>query len=124
VLEVGGEQVSFDATSDAQIQLRERSEQLRKRENSQASFGQDVGSGVEMKERDFSKLDELCGNFYENKRSVFHGRDKSRNVIENKDSYALKAGMLLKSKELGGGRRSDFPLISVYCALESEDSNL
>ncbi len=48
-LEAEGEQVSFDATSDAQIQFRERSEQHKKRENSQASFGQDVGSGVEMK---------------------------------------------------------------------------
>ena len=67
VLEAGGEQVSIDATSDAQIQLRERSEEHKKRENSQASFGQDVGSGVEMKERDSSKLDELCGNVYENK---------------------------------------------------------
>jgi hypothetical protein len=67
VLEAGGEQVSFDATSDTQIQLRERSEQRKKRENPQGSFGQDVGSGVEMKERDSSKLDELCGNVYENK---------------------------------------------------------
>ena len=49
VLEAGGEQVSFDATSDPQIQLRERSEEHKKRENSQALFGQNFGSGVEMK---------------------------------------------------------------------------
>jgi hypothetical protein len=67
VLKAGGEQVSFDATSDAQIQLRERSEQHKKRENSQASFGQDGGSGVEMKERNSPKLDGQCGNVYENK---------------------------------------------------------
>ena len=84
VLEVGGDQVSFDATSAAQIQLRERSEQHKKRENSQASLGQDVGSGVEMKERDYSKLDELCGNVYENKGPAFHGREQSANVIEKK----------------------------------------
>jgi hypothetical protein len=98
VLEVGGEQVSFDATSDAQIQLRERSEQHKKRENSQASFGQDVGSSVEMKERDSSKLGERHGNVYENKGSFFHGREEIGNVIENKASYALKARMLLKRK--------------------------
>jgi len=102
VLEVGGEQVSFNATSDAQIQLRERSEEHKKRENPQASFGQDVGSGVEMKERDSSKFGELCGNVYENKGPVFHGRDESGNVVENKGSYAVKAGMLLKRKDVGG----------------------
>jgi hypothetical protein len=102
VLEVGGEQVSFDAISDAQIQLRERHEQHKKRENSQASFGQDVGSGVETKERDSSKLGERRGNVYENKGSVFRGREEGGNVIENTGSYALKAGMLLKRKDVGG----------------------
>jgi hypothetical protein len=102
VLEVGGEQVSFDATSDAQIQLRERPEQHKKRENCQASFGQHVGSGVETKERDSSKFGKRSGNVYENKGSVFHGREESENVTENKDSYALKAGMLLKRKDVGG----------------------
>jgi hypothetical protein len=101
VLEVGGEQVSLDATSAAQIQLRECSEQHKKRENSQASLGQDVGSGVEMKERDASKLGELCGNVYENKGPVFHGREESGNVIENKGSYALKSGNVVEKK----GRR-------------------
>jgi hypothetical protein len=81
---VGGKQVSFDATSHAQIQLRERSEQHKKREHSQASFGQDVDSGVEMKERDCSKFGELCGNVYENKGPAFHGREESGNVIEKK----------------------------------------
>ncbi len=98
VLEVGREQVPFDAASDAQIQLRERSELRKKRENSQACFGQDVGSGVEMKERNSSKLDELCGNVYENKGPAFHGREESGNVVENKDSYALKSGNVVEKK--------------------------
>jgi hypothetical protein len=37
-----------------------------------------------MKERDSSKLDELCGNVYENKGPVFHGHEESGNVIEKK----------------------------------------
>ena len=65
MLEAGGERVSFGARSDAQIQLREDSEQDKKREKSQACFGQNVGSGVEMKERDSSKLDGRRGNVYE-----------------------------------------------------------
>jgi hypothetical protein len=56
-----------------------------------------------MKERDSSKLGELCGNVYENKGPAFHGRQESGNVIENKASYALKAGMLLKIQEIGCG---------------------
>jgi hypothetical protein len=98
VLEVGGEHVSFDATSHAQIQLRECSEQHKKRENSQPCFGQDVGSGVEMKERDSSKLDERRGNVHENKGPLWKTWQRSGNVTENKGSYALKAGMLLKRK--------------------------
>jgi hypothetical protein len=65
-------------------------------------FGQNAGSGVEMKERDSSKLDGRRGNVYENKRPVFSSPDLSGNVAENKSSYALKAGMLLKRKEVGG----------------------
>ena len=37
-------------------------------------------------------------NVYENKGPVFHSPMESGNVIENKDSYALKAGMLLKTQ--------------------------
>jgi hypothetical protein len=43
-----------------------------------------------------------CGNVYENKGSAFYGLAQTGNVVENKDSYALKAGMLLKRKEVGG----------------------
>ena len=86
VLEAGGEHVSFDATSDAQIRLRECSEQHKKRENSKACFGQDVSSGVEMKERDSSKFEERRGNIYENKGSAFHDPLRSGNVYEKTDT--------------------------------------
>jgi hypothetical protein len=43
-------------------------------------------------------LNEQYGNVYENKGSVFEGRGKNRNVIENKGSYTLMAGMLMKRK--------------------------
>lgn len=42
-------------------------------------------------------MNEQSVNLYENKGSVFHRRLQSGNVIENKDSYALKSGMLLKT---------------------------
>jgi hypothetical protein len=42
------------------------------------------------------------GNVYENKGPAFSRPRQSGNVIENKGSYALKAGMLLKRKEVGG----------------------
>jgi hypothetical protein len=102
VLEAQGERVSFDAKSDAQTQLRECSEQRNRGENSQAGFGQDVGSGAEMKERDSSKLDEQRANLYENKGSVFHRPRRSRNVYENKGGWPQKAGMLLKRKGVCG----------------------
>jgi hypothetical protein len=47
------------------------------------SFGQDVGSGVEMKKRDSSKLGERSGNVYENKGSAFPSPERSGNVCEN-----------------------------------------
>jgi hypothetical protein len=72
VLEVGGEQVSFDATSDAKSSFESAPRTTTKREISQACFGQDVASGAGMKERDFSKFDEQRGNVYENKGSTFH----------------------------------------------------
>jgi hypothetical protein len=50
------------------------------------------------------KVKQRGGNVYENKGSVFQGRGQSVNVIENKGSYALKAGMLLKRKEVGDRR--------------------
>jgi hypothetical protein len=42
------------------------------------------------------------GNVYENKGPAFSMPRQSGNVAENKDSYAYKAGMLLKIKEVGG----------------------
>jgi hypothetical protein len=47
-------------------------------------------------------LTEQSGDVYENKGQAFSGPGQSGNVIENKDSYALKAGMLVKRKEVGG----------------------
>jgi len=44
------------------------------------------------------KVKEWRGNVYENKGSAFNRWRQSANVIENKDSYALKAGMLLKKQ--------------------------
>ena len=48
------------------------------------------------------KLNARCGNVIENKGSGFEDRQGSGNVTENKSSYALKAGMLLKRKDVGG----------------------
>ncbi|MGA9055851.1 MAG: hypothetical protein WB763_05000 [Terriglobia bacterium] len=42
------------------------------------------------------------GNVYENKGPAFSRPRQSGNVTENKGSYALKAGMLLKRKDVGG----------------------
>ena len=46
-------------------------------------------------------MQEQSGNVYENKGQGFHGPTKSGNVIENKDTYEFKAGMLLKTKVVG-----------------------
>jgi hypothetical protein len=63
------------------------------------------------KKSNFLKINEQRGNFYENKGSVFHSQPRSGNVIENKGCCALKAGILLKRKDIdcmswvvGGGR--------------------
>jgi hypothetical protein len=40
------------------------------------------------------------GNVYENKGPAFSGPGQSGNVTENKGSYVLKAGMLLKRIEV------------------------
>jgi hypothetical protein len=98
VLEAAGKHVPFDATSNAQIQLRECSEERNRGENSQACFGQDVGCGVQIRKTDSSKLDEKRWNLYENKGSVFHRPRRSGNVYENKGGWPQKAGMLLKTK--------------------------
>jgi hypothetical protein len=47
-------------------------------------------------------VNEPSGDVYENKGQAFNSLGQAGNVIENKDSYSLKAGMLLKRKEVGG----------------------
>jgi hypothetical protein len=42
------------------------------------------------------KMNELCGNVYENKGSLLKEWRRSGNVIENKGTYGLKAGIVLK----------------------------
>jgi hypothetical protein len=68
----------------------------RKGENYLLPIGQDVDFGREMTKTNSLKIDERRGNVYENKGPVRKTRGRSRNVVENKDSYADKAGMLLK----------------------------
>jgi hypothetical protein len=48
------------------------------------------------------KLNEQCGNVIENKGSRLENRKRSGNATEKKGSYAFKAGMLLKTREVGG----------------------
>ena len=50
------------------------------------------------KEKNSLKMRDQRENVYENKGSEFHERRQSGNIIENTGSYALKAGMLLKTK--------------------------
>jgi hypothetical protein len=45
-------------------------------------------------------MNERSWNVYENKGSVFNSLMESGNVVENKDSYALKAGILLKTQHV------------------------
>jgi hypothetical protein len=45
-------------------------------------FGQDVGSSLEMRKRDFSKFKDRCRNVYENKGAAFHDPQQSGNVYE------------------------------------------
>jgi hypothetical protein len=51
-------------------------------------------------------MKERSWNVYENKGSVIHSSMESGNVVENKYSYALKAGMLLKTQHVS--RKSPF----------------
>jgi hypothetical protein len=44
------------------------------------------------------KLNEQCGNVYENKEPLWKTGARSRNVAENKDSYAQTPGMSLRTK--------------------------
>ena len=47
-----------------------------------------------------SKLKERSGNVYENKGPLWKTCPESRNVIENKGTYRLNPGMLLKIQDL------------------------
>ena len=49
------------------------------------------------------KMKDRRGNVYENKGPTFRSPLRSGNVVENKDSYALKPGMLLKIHMLAVG---------------------
>ena len=69
--------------------------------------------GIET-EKEFPKLNEPCGNVYENKGSVFHRSARSWNLIENKGGYPLKARMLLKKDILAVSLQSPrLPRIAV-----------
>jgi hypothetical protein len=57
---------------------------------------------AENEKTSFLKMNERRGNVYENKGSVSHSQPRSGNVIENKGGYALKAGMLVKKKDVDG----------------------
>ena len=46
------------------------------------------------------EMNDRCGNVYENKGPAFRSPFRSWNVIENKSSYALKPGILLKTSML------------------------
>jgi hypothetical protein len=48
------------------------------------------------------KLNEPHGDVIENKGATLSNPELSRNVLENKGSYALKAGIILKRKEIEG----------------------
>jgi hypothetical protein len=54
------------------------------------------------------KMKDRRANVYENKGPAFQGLQKSGNVVENKGSYALKPGMLLKTSMLAVGLKPFF----------------
>jgi hypothetical protein len=60
---------------------------------------------------ELQKVNDRCRNVVENKGRVWKTQRLTGNVIENKGSYVLKAGMLLKRKEVDGrwgkNRRQD-----------------
>jgi hypothetical protein len=64
------------------------------------------------RKKEFLKMNDRRGNVYENKGPLWKTGSQSGNLIENKGAYELKAGMLLKRKEVGcrphvvGGRRT------------------
>jgi hypothetical protein len=73
-------------------------------ENIEEAFDSDISSQnpQTLETVENSKMNERSGNVIENKGSGLEDRQGSGNVIENTASYALKAGMSLKIKEVGG----------------------
>jgi hypothetical protein len=51
------------------------------------------------------KMNDRSGKVYENKGPVFRSPGRSWNLIENKDGYALKPGILLKTSMLAEGAK-------------------
>jgi hypothetical protein len=49
-----------------------------------------------------SKMKKRCGNVIENKGSPFENGEQSGNSLQNKGSYALIGGTLLKRRDVGG----------------------
>ena len=72
--------------------------------NPAAAVRTPTATGVAWKEarKNSSKMNDRRGNVYENKGPQWKTCARGWNVIENKDSYALEAGISLKRKELGG----------------------
>ncbi|MGA2606650.1 MAG: hypothetical protein ABSH01_04235 [Terriglobia bacterium] len=73
-------------------------------DNTEKAFDSDISSqnSQSVEALQSLKMNDRGGNVIENKGSGFEDRQGSGNVIENKSSYALKAGMLLKRKDVGG----------------------
>jgi hypothetical protein len=67
-----------------------------------SSLGHDVLSTRKEETVVTLKMTDRRGNVVENKGQGLEATGRDGNVIENKGSYALKAGMLLKIKELHG----------------------
>jgi len=59
------------------------------------------------------EMNDRCGNVYENKGPAFSSPFRSGNVIENKSSYALKPGIVLKTSMLAVGLKPFFSPRSV-----------
>jgi hypothetical protein len=70
------------------------------RQNAQHSNGPSSAAA----QQNSKKVKERRGNVHENKGPAFSSPAQSGNVTENKGSYALKAGTLVKRKDVDGGR--------------------
>jgi hypothetical protein len=66
-----------------------------------SQLGLDVGCSEAKKQKDYLKMYERYGNVVESKGRPWKTPLESENVTENKGSYALNAGMLLKRKVVG-----------------------